>query len=127
MYFVVCCVLLCVQDVVGSWVSAIGSYSKYDISYYGIVLGVGISIVVLGRYICNPCHIFGMGKWWERKNDTSVVCDVCCKKLLSTNHDFPNGKYETCICRNRYMCGQLVFHNIWHGKTMGEKNLKKHP
>ncbi len=50
MFFVVCCVLLCVRDVVGSWVSAIGSYSKYDISYYGIVLGVGISIVVLDTY-----------------------------------------------------------------------------
>ncbi len=42
--------LLCVRDVVGSWVSAVGSYSKYDISYYGIVLGIGISIVVLDTY-----------------------------------------------------------------------------
>ncbi len=42
--------LLCVRDVVGSWVSAVGSYSKYDISYYGIVLGVGISIVELDTY-----------------------------------------------------------------------------
>ncbi len=32
---------------VGSWVSAIGSYSKYNILFYGIVLGVGISIVVI--------------------------------------------------------------------------------
>jgi hypothetical protein len=47
MFFVVGCMLLCVQDVIGSWVSAFGSYSKYDISYYGIVLGVGIRIVVL--------------------------------------------------------------------------------
>jgi hypothetical protein len=52
----------------------------------------------------------------EKKNDKSVVCVVCCKKLLSTNHDFPSGKYEMCICRNRYMCGRLVFHNIWRGK-----------
>ncbi len=50
MFFVVCCVLLCVGDVVGSWASAVGSYSKYDISYYGIVLGVGISIRVLDIY-----------------------------------------------------------------------------
>jgi hypothetical protein len=124
MIFVVCCVLLCVQDVVGSWVSAVGSYSKYDISYYGIVLGVGISIVVLDTYAILVEYLA-----WENggreKNDKSVVCVVCCKKLLSTNHDFPNGKYETCICRNRYMCGQLVFRNIWHGKTVGEKNLKK--
>ncbi len=46
---VVCCVLLCVREAVGSWVSAVGSYSKYDISYYGIVLGVD-SIVVLDTY-----------------------------------------------------------------------------
>ncbi len=38
---------LCVQEAVGFWVSAIGSYSKYNILYYGIVLGVGISIIVL--------------------------------------------------------------------------------
>ncbi len=38
------------QEAVGSWVSTVGSYSKYDISYYGIVLGVGISIVVLDTY-----------------------------------------------------------------------------
>ncbi len=37
--------LLCVREEVGSWVSAVGS--TYDIPYYGIVLGVGISVVVL--------------------------------------------------------------------------------
>ncbi len=30
--------------------SAVGSYSKYDILYYGIVLGVGISILELDTY-----------------------------------------------------------------------------
>jgi hypothetical protein len=51
-FYVFCCVLcvVCVRDVVGSWVSAVGSYSKYNISYYGIALGVGISIVVLDTY-----------------------------------------------------------------------------
>ncbi len=95
------------------------------ISYYGtIVLGVGISIVVLDTYAILVKYLA-----WENggreKNDKSVVCVVCCKKLLSTNHDFSNGKYEMRICRNRYMCGRLVFRNIWHGKTVGEKNLKK--
>ncbi len=116
--------LLCVRDVVGSWVSAVGSYSKYDISYYGIVLGVGLSMVVIDTYAILVKYLA-----WENsgreKNDKSVVCVVCCKKLLSTNHNFPNSKYEMCICRNKYMCGQLVFCNIWHGKTLGEKNLKK--
>ncbi len=103
--------------------SAIGSYLKYDIFYYGIVLCVGISTVELDTY---PILVkFGVENGRREKNDKSVVCVVCCKKLLSTNHDFPNGKYETCICRNRYMCGGLVFRNIWRRKTVGEKNLKK--
>ncbi len=42
--------LLCVQVVVDSWVYAVGSYSKYDISYCGIVLGVSISIIVQDTY-----------------------------------------------------------------------------
>ncbi len=104
--------------------SAIGSYLKYDISYYGIVLCEGISTVELDTFAILVKYLA-----WEsggrEKNDKSVVFVVCCKKLLSTNHKFPNGKYEMCICRNRYMCGRLVFCNIWHEKTVGEKNLKK--
>ncbi len=38
------------REAVGSWVFAVGSYSKYNISYYGTILGVGISIVVLDTY-----------------------------------------------------------------------------
>jgi hypothetical protein len=48
--YVFCCVLcvvVCARGGWFSWVSAVGSYSKYDISYYGIILGVGISIVEL--------------------------------------------------------------------------------
>jgi hypothetical protein len=116
-------VLLCVRDVDYSWVSTVGSYSKYDILYYGIVLGVGISIVVLDTYAILVKYL---ARENGRRENKSVVCVLCCKKLLSTNHDSPNGKYETCICRNRYMCGRLVFCNIWHGKRVGEKNLKKH-
>ena len=43
-------VTVCEQEVVGSWVSALSSYSKYDTLYYGIILGVDISIVVLDTY-----------------------------------------------------------------------------
>ncbi len=94
------------------------------ISYYGIVLGVGISIVVLDTYVI-PVKYLARENGGREKNDKSVVCVVCCKKSLSTNHNFSKGKYETYICRNRYMCGGLVFRNIWHGKMVGEKNLKK--
>ncbi len=95
--FVVFCMLLCVQEAVGSWVSAIGSYSKYDILYYSIVLGVGISIVVLDTYAILVKY-FAWENGGREKNDKSVVCVVCCKKLLSTNAiEFTNGKYKTYI------------------------------
>jgi hypothetical protein len=56
---------------------------KYNISYYGIVLGEGISIIVLDTYAI-------LVKIWrgkmagEKISDKSVVSVVCCKKLLST-------------------------------------------
>ncbi len=127
-FYVLCCVLcvvVCARGGWFSWVSAIGSYLKYNISYYGIVLCVGISTVELDTYAILVKYLVRENGGRE-KNYKSVVCVVCCKKLLSTNHDFPNGKYERCICRNRYMCGRLVFCNIWCWKTVGEKNLKKH-
>jgi hypothetical protein len=77
-------------------VSAVGSYSKYDILYYGIVLGVGISIVVLDTYTILVKYLVQENSGRE-KNDKSVVCVVCCKKLLSTNKDFPKSKYEMYI------------------------------
>jgi hypothetical protein len=96
MLHVVCCVLcvvVCARDGWFSGVSAIGPYLKYDISYYGIVLCVGISTIELDTYTILVKYLA-----WENggreKNDKSVVCVVCCKKLLSTNHDFPNGKYH---------------------------------
>ncbi len=77
-------------------VSAVGSYLEYDISCYGIVLCVGISIVELDTFAILVKYLA-----WEyggrEKNDKSVVCVVCCKKLLFTNNNFPNGKYETYI------------------------------
>ncbi len=66
--------LLCVQEEVGSWVSAVGSYPKYDILYYGIVLGVGISIVVL-------IHTQSLSNIWRGKmagkKKIQISC-VCC-------------------------------------------------
>ncbi len=61
---------------VGSWVSAVGSYSKYDISYYGIILGVGISILVLYTYAILVKYLAWKNSGRE-KNDKSVVCVVC--------------------------------------------------
>jgi hypothetical protein len=51
--YVFCCVLcvvVCARGGWFSWVSAVGSYSKYNILHYGIVLGVGISIIELDTY-----------------------------------------------------------------------------
>jgi hypothetical protein len=67
MFVVVCCVLLCVREVVGSWVSAVVSYSKYDISYCDIVLGVGISLIaVVDTYAI-------LVKYLARENDKRKI------------------------------------------------------
>jgi hypothetical protein len=53
LFYALCCVLcvvVCARGGWFSWVSAIGSYLKYDISYYGIILHVGISIIELDTY-----------------------------------------------------------------------------
>jgi hypothetical protein len=47
---VLCVVLVCARDGWFSWMSAVGSYLKYNILYYGIILCVGISIVELDTY-----------------------------------------------------------------------------
>ena len=78
MFYVVCCVLcvvVCSRGSWFSWVSAVGSYSKYNILYYDIVLGVGISIVEL-----DTIHTQSLSNIWhgkmagEKKNYKSVVC-----------------------------------------------------
>ncbi len=77
----VLCVLCVVVWASGGWCPPLA----YDISYYGIVLGVGISIVVLDTHAILVKYLV-----WEyggrEKNDKSgfIVCDVCCKKQLST-------------------------------------------
>ncbi len=80
--------------------SAVGSLVQHIVLWYN--LGVGISIVVLDTYAILVEYLAQENSGRE-KNDKSVVCVVCCKKPLSTNNDFPNGKYEMCICRNRYV------------------------
>jgi hypothetical protein len=78
LYFFVLCVVVCVQEAVGSWVSTVSSYSKYDISYYGIVLGVGISIVVVDAYAILVKYLA-----WEnggREKKTNQLCVLCVVK-----------------------------------------------
>ncbi len=58
--------------------SAIGSYLKYDISYYGIVLCVGISTVELDTYTI-------LVKYLARENGgrekmTNQLCVLCVTK-----------------------------------------------
>jgi hypothetical protein len=72
----------------GCWfsrVSAVGSYSKYDTSYYGIILGVGISIVVLDPYPILVKYL-SLENGGREKNDKPVVCVF-----------FLNSKYEMYI------------------------------
>ena len=71
------CVVVCARGGWFSWVSAVGSYSKYDILHYGIVLGVGISIIVLDTYMILVKYLareYGS----REKNDKSVVLCVLC-------------------------------------------------
>jgi hypothetical protein len=61
---------------------------KYNISYHGIILGVGICIVVQDTYVILVKYLVQENGRRE-KNYKSVVCVVCCKKLLSTTTIFP--------------------------------------
>ncbi len=56
--------------------STVGSYSKYDISYYGIVLGVGISIVELDKYAIVVKYLAQENVRREKKLQISCVCCV---------------------------------------------------
>jgi hypothetical protein len=81
-FYVFCCVLCVVVSARGgwfSWVSTVGSYSKYDILYFGIVPGVGIS------------HTQSLSNIWQGKTAGE-------KKMTNQLYVFfPNGKYETYI------------------------------
>ncbi len=61
---------------------------KYDILYYGIILGVGISIEVLDTYAILVKYL-ARENGGREKNDKSVVRVMCCKKLLSTTTILP--------------------------------------
>ena len=80
-FYVFCCVLCVVVCARGgwlSWVSAVGSYLKYDISYYGIVLHVGISIIELDTYTILVKYLA-----WEnsgREKKTNQLCMLCVVK-----------------------------------------------
>ncbi len=71
--------------------SAIGSYLKYSISYYGIVLCVGISTVELDTYTILVKYLVRENGGRE-KNDKSVVCVVCCKNCYMLITIFPTAK-----------------------------------
>ncbi len=68
--------------------SAIGSYLKHNISYYGIVLCVGISTVELDTYAILVKYLAQENGGREKK-DKSVVCVVCCKNCYLLITIFP--------------------------------------
>ncbi len=59
--------------------SAIGSYLKYDISYYGIVLCVGISTVELDTYAILVKYLVRENGGREKKM-TNQLCVLCVVK-----------------------------------------------
>ncbi len=61
------CVVVCARGSWFSWVSAVGSYLKYDISYYGIILRVGISIIELDTYAIIVKYLEGENGRREKK------------------------------------------------------------
>jgi hypothetical protein len=63
----VLCVVVCARGSWFSWVSAVGSYLKYDISYYGIILRVGISIIELDTYAIIVKYLEGENGRREKK------------------------------------------------------------
>jgi hypothetical protein len=77
----VLCVVVCVRSSWFSWVSAIGSYSKYDILYYGIILGVGISIVELDTYHAILVKYLARETAGEKKM-TNQLCVLCVVKTV---------------------------------------------
>ncbi len=68
--------------------STIGSYLKYNISYNGIILCVGISTVELDTYAILVKYL-ARENGGREKNDKSVVCVVCCKNCYLLITIFP--------------------------------------
>jgi hypothetical protein len=75
--FCVLCVVVCARGSWFSWVSAVGSYLKYNISCYGILLGVGISIVELDTYAILVKYLTQENGGREKKM-TNQLCVLLC-------------------------------------------------
>jgi hypothetical protein len=74
-----CCVLCVVVCARGDWFLGVHHWlihSKYDILYYGIVLGVGIIIVVLDTYTILVKYLAWENDEREKKLQISCVCCV---------------------------------------------------
>ncbi len=68
---------------------------KYDMLYYGIVLGLGISIVVLDTYAILVKYLAQINGGREKmKNQLCVLYIV---KTVIYYNDVTNGKYDTYI------------------------------
>ncbi len=90
LFFVVCCVLLCVREVVGSLgcpplAHTLSTTYRTMVSYY---VCLGISIVELDTYTILVKYLVRENGRRE-KNDKSVVCVVCCKKCYLLITIFP--------------------------------------
>ena len=78
--------------------SAIGSYLKYDISYYGIILCVGISTVEIDTYAILVKYLAWEYSGREKNGKSVVLCVLCVvKNSYLLYNDFTNGKYVTYI------------------------------
>ncbi len=69
----------------------------YDILYYGIVLGVGISIAVLDTYTILVKYLEREYSGREKIDKSVILCVLCVVKTVIYYNDFTNGKYETHI------------------------------
>ncbi len=80
-FYVLCCVLcvvVCARGGWFSWVSAVGSYLEYNISYYGFVLRVGISIIELDTYAILVEYLAQENG--RREKMTNQLCVLCVVK-----------------------------------------------
>ncbi len=70
----------------------------YDMLYYGIVLGVVISIVVLDTYVMLVKYLAREYSGREKNGKSVVLCVLCVvKNSYLLYNGFTNSKYETYI------------------------------
>ncbi len=65
--------------------------------YYGIIIGVGISIVVLDIYTILVKYVAREYGVREKNDKSAVLCVLCVVKTVIYYNNFTNGKYETYI------------------------------